>query len=125
MDSKDVRILLAMVKKVDKELDLYLAGGPQPINAIAEILETCEQMRTRKLDGAVTYSLDAIERYAGEIANPRNRSETDGHFLACSDFLGLRLLKELYKLHTQLTGARTRIARFTLPLAAVARGEEN
>ena len=125
MDSEDIRILLAMVKRVDRELDRYLAGGPQPIDAIAEILETCEQMRTRTLDGAVTSLLYAIERYAGEIANPRNRSGTDGHFLASSDFLGLRLLKAIYNLHTRLTDARTRIALSTLPLSAVARGEEN
>jgi hypothetical protein len=75
---------------------MYSAGGSQPISALAEILETFEQMRTRNLDCAVTYLLDAIERHAGEIANPRNRSGTDGHSLAPSDFLGLRLLKEMY-----------------------------
>jgi hypothetical protein len=123
MDSEDVRILLALVKKVDREFDRYLAGGPQPIGAIAEILETCEQMRSRKLDGAIAYLLDPIERCASEIANPRNRSGTDGHFLASSDFLGLRLLKEIYNLHSRLKDANTKIALSTLPLSAVARGE--
>jgi len=109
MESPDLDVLLGMVKDLDKELDKYLAGSSKPSVAVPHILETCQQMRTKDLSDAVKYWLGAIEHHAAEIANPRQRSGADAHFLASGEFLGIQLLKDIYYLRTQLMTARTSI----------------
>jgi len=106
MESPDVEVLLDMVKNLDKELDNYLAGSSAPSEAVPHILETCQQMRTKELSGAVKYCLGKIELHAAEMANARQRSGADAGLLTSGEFLGFKLLKDVYYLRTQLNAGR-------------------
>jgi hypothetical protein len=105
MDIQEHELLLTMVKDLDKALDRYLAGPDRPSEAVPQILEICQRMRSKELSDAVKYWIGAIEHHAAEIANPRERSGGDSDFLASGGFLGIQLLKDIYYLRTQLMSA--------------------
>ena len=107
METLDGEALLSLVKVLDKALDRYLSGSEQACVAVPQILKTCEQMRALAPSTAAEYWLAAIEHHAAEIANPRQRSGADAHFLASGGFLGIQLLKDIYYLRTQLMTAPT------------------
>ncbi len=103
----EAEILLGMVTDLRRELDRYLTGASLPSDAASHILETCKQMRTREMNGALHYWLGAIEYHARQIGNPPKRSGTDGESRAPGSLLGIQLLKDIDHLRAHLTGARS------------------
>ena len=69
MEPREVELLLALVKDMDKELDRYLADSSSSSETMPQILETRQQMRTKELSDAVTYWLASRGCYSEEIAN--------------------------------------------------------
>lgn len=105
MELPDVEVLLSMVKDLGKALDGYLAGASDASEAIPHILETCQQMRAKRITGPVDYWVGTIERHAAEIANPLEYLGTDGRILSPGEYLRVQLLKDIYYLRVQLTSA--------------------
>jgi len=105
MESPDVEALLGMVKDLDSALDKCLAGSSKPSEAVPHILETCQQMRAKKITALVHYWLGAIEQHARLIGSPGTRLGTVGHFPASDAYWGIRLRKDIHSLRTQLMTA--------------------
>ncbi len=105
MESPDVEALLGMVKDLDSALDECSAGSSKPSEAVPHILETCQQMRAKKINSTVHYWLGAIEQHARQIGNPSTRLGTVGYFPASDAYWGIRLRNDIHSLRAQLMSA--------------------
>jgi len=101
--SEGVNALLSMVEQMEVVLDRYLAGSVKSSETIAHVLDTCRQMRAKKLDAATKFWLKAIERRVTEIGNAR--AEDPDPSALSKRFLSTRLLEDIHNLRRQLLAA--------------------
>lgn len=108
MEPRELELLLRMVENLNRELDRYLTESSLPAEAIPQILNICQHMRAKSLDGAIQYWLGAIERHATEISDPQPPSDEIGSLPSPARLLNteLHLLKDIHNLHRLLTHSR-------------------
>jgi hypothetical protein len=102
MESPDVESLISMVQDLTKELDNYVSGSSKRSEAVSHILNVCEQIRTKEIDGTVHYWLGVIEQHAKRIGSSGTRRGTVGYFPASEAYSGIRLRVGIHSLRTQV-----------------------
>ena len=104
MQSRELERLLEMVERLDRRLDRYIAESTLPAEAVPEIFNFCGRMRALNPDSTIEYWLEAIERHATEICEPRTPSEEVGSLPRSARLLSshLHVLKDVHNLRTWL-----------------------
>ena len=104
MQSRELERLLEMVERLHRRLDRYIAESTLPAEAVPEIFNFCGRMRALNPDSTIEYWLEAIERHATEICEPRTPSEEVGSLPRSARLLSshLHVLKDVHNLRTWL-----------------------
>ena len=104
MQSHELERLLEMVERLHSKLDRYVAESTLPAAAVPEIFKFCRRMRALNPDSTIEYWLDAIERHATEICEPRTPSEEIGSLPRSARLLSsyLHVLKDVHNVRTWL-----------------------
>lgn len=99
---EDIDVLLSMVEDLEAALDRHMAVRTPSYDEIPRILQTCEQMRAKEVNAAVSYWLAAIEQHAAKLTQPAGPTGADGNSFASTDSDRLKLRKGLYLLRSQI-----------------------
>lgn len=104
MQSREFEDLLEMVERLNSKLDRYVADSTLPAAAVPEMFKFCRRMRAQSPDSTIEYWLEAIERHATEICEPRAPSEEIGSLPRSARLLSsyLHVLKDVHNLRTWL-----------------------
>ena len=104
MQSRELERLLEMVERLHRRLDRYIAESTLPAEAVPEIFNFCGRMRALNPDSTIEHWLEAIERHATEICEPRTPSEEVGSLPRSARLLSshLHVLKDVHNLRTWL-----------------------